>query len=322
MTQDIPLINVESLGQSVESSTVISEIENACRNVGFMYVTGHGIKDETITNLRDATIRYFAQSDAVKSRDIITRDNYRGYIPLNFFTPNSGSTDADCYEGYKLHFEVAADDQICSNCTLYGPNKWPASQPGLRSAVEKYWQQCDRLTMILLRVFAKLLSTAEAEFLDLFLQPLSNMTLLHYPSLAGVDAELGIHPHKDTDALTILAPEPVGGLQVWRRDDSAWIDVRPPEDALIVNIGDLLEVWSGGYLVSAPHRVVNISGKHRYSFPFFAVPRYDTVVSPLHADPENFNRELIHVGDASHSIWSSNWPDAAAVDRNIDPGFG
>ena len=91
----------------------------------------------------------------------------------------------------------------------------------------------------------------------------------------------GFRPHKDTDALTVLAEDPVGGLMVKCRDSDEWIDAAAPGNALTVNIGDLMELWSGGYFVSTPHKVVNASGAERYSFPYFAVPRFDTVIVPL-----------------------------------------
>ena len=83
----------------------------------------------------------------------------------------------------------------------------------------------------------------------------------------------------------------------------------------------MLELWSGGYLVSTPHRVVNTTGTERYSFPYFAVPRYDTVVEPLRPAQPQFDREVVHVGAASQEVWRSNWQDAKPVSSNLDPGL-
>jgi isopenicillin N synthase-like dioxygenase len=146
------------------------------------------------------------------------------------------------------------------------------------------------------------------------------MTLLHYPPQVAGDNGFGIHPHKDTDALTILAPDTVGGLQVKRRSSEGWIDVSAPDDALIVNIGDLLEVWSGGYFVSTPHKVINTSCVERYSFPYFAVPRFDTVVTPLRQPQPGFSRQPVHVGDVSRVVWRTNWPDAKQQNPRFDLG--
>ncbi len=145
------------------------------------------------------------------------------------------------------------------------------------------------------------------------------MTLLHYPPQASDQDAFGIHPHKDTDALTILAPDPVGGLFVRGKNSDDWLKADAPEDALIVNIGDILEVWSGGHFVSTPHKVVNATGEARYSFPYFAVPRFDVRVAPLCGRQPGFDRVELPVGKVTREIWQSNWPDAAAIDECYDP---
>ena len=87
-----------------------------------------------------------------------------------------------------------------------------------------------------------------------------------------------------------------------------------------MNIGDLLELWSGGYLVSTPHKVVNQSGAERYSFPYFVVPRFDTVVEPLLTPQPGFARSRVHVGDVSREVWRTNWPGAVPADSQFDLG--
>ena len=303
----------------VDLSTATPGIEDACHSIGFMYVVGHGIPAATIANVRAAVTEYFSQPLPKKLGDRITRDNYRGFIPEKFFSPAGEATAADSYEGYKLHFEVAADDPICAQCDLYGPNRWP-DIPGFKESLLAYWAECDRVAHTLLGALADCLDVEAGEFLQLFEKPLTNMTLLHYPPQPPDASGFGIHPHKDTDALTILAPDPVGGLMIKSRVGGAWIRAKPYKDALIVNIGDLLELWSGGYFVSTPHKVVNTSGAERYSFPYFAVPRFDTVVTPLRAAQPGFERNAVHVGDVSREVWRTNWPDAVPDKPEFDLG--
>ena len=310
----LPLIDLSDAARST------TEIERACREIGFMNIVGHGIAPVVIANVRQAVVDYFGLALAEKNRNRITRDNYRGFIPIGFFSANSGAGGSDNYEGYKLHFEVALDDPIRTACDLYGPNIWPASPPELRRHLLVYWQECDRVAHTLLGALADILGTPKTAFLQLFEMPLTNMTLLHYPPQAPDSSGYGIHPHKDTDALTILAPDPVGGLQVKCRGDDAWIAASPPDGALTVNLGDLLELWSGGYLVSTPHKVVNTSGKERFSFPYFAVPRFDTLVEPLREPQAGFNRASVHVGDVSADVWRTNWPGVKAHDASFDLG--
>jgi isopenicillin N synthase-like dioxygenase len=312
--QSIPLID---LG---DSTGVTREIEKACRDIGFMYVAGHGVSSRLIDEVRTSVVAYFSQPVDVKLRDRISRDNYRGYIPKGFFTANSGEASADSYEGYKLHHEVPGDDPIRDSCDLYGPNKWPRIPPGFEQHLLAYWQECDRVAKLLLGAMAEVLGTSKSAFLKLFESPLTNMTLLHYPPQEADAAGFGIHPHKDTDALTILAEDPVGGLMVKCRDSDEWIDAAPPGNALTVNIGDLMELWSGGYFVSTPHKVVNSSGAERYSFPYFAVPRFDTVVEPLRSTQPGFSRSSVHVGDVSKEVWRTNWPDVVSDKPHLDLG--
>lgn len=311
----IPLVDIADVEHRV------ARLEQASRDIGFVYITGHGIPAATIARARAAVVEYFSLPQEDKDRDRITPDNYRGYIPLGCFSPNNGGGAVDHYEGYKLHFEVAIDDPIRHACDLYGPNRWPAAPVHFKSNVLAYWRECDRVTAILLQSFAQILGIDQRQFLDYFDYPLTNMTLLHYPPQAANAAGIGIHPHKDTDALTILAKDPVGGLEVRQRGADDWLAVEPPGDALTVNIGDMLELWSGGYFVSTPHRVVNKTGAERYSFPYFVVPRYDTVIEPLRPSEPGFERDVVYVGEASQEVWRSNWQDAKPVSRNLDPGI-
>jgi len=312
--QTIPLVDLSN------PTGVSRAIETACRDIGFMYVAGHAVSPRTIADVRDSVVRYFSQAVDVKLRDRISQDNYRGYIPTGFFTANSGDGSADSYEGYKLHYEVSADDPICNSCDLYGPNKWPAHPPYFKQHLLRYWQECDRVASSLLGAMAEILGTAKGDFLRAFESPLTNMSLLHYPPQSPDDTGFGIHPHKDTDALTILAPDPVGGLLVKCRDSDEWIAAAAPAETLTVNIGDLMELWSGGYFVSTPHKVVNSSGAERYSFPYFAVPRFDTVVKPLKSPQPGFNRPSVDVGEVSKEVWRTNWPDVISDKPHFDLG--
>jgi isopenicillin N synthase-like dioxygenase len=140
------------------------------------------------------------------------------------------------------------------------------------------------------------------------------------PAKPPEEAGYGIHPHKDTDALTLLFPDPVGGLWLRPREQDHWLEVAAENDTLIVNIGDLLELWSGGYFVSTPHKVVNQSGQERYSFPFFTVPRHDVTVAPLVTPQPGFDRKPVPVGSVSREVWRTNWPDVEPGDQGFDLG--
>jgi isopenicillin N synthase-like dioxygenase len=116
-----------------------------------------------------------------------------------------------------------------------------------------------------------------------------------------------------------LAHDPVGGLEV-RTQDGTWIEAECAEQEHVLNVGDMLELLTGGRLVSTPHRVTNRSARQRQSFPYFSVPRFDVVVAPLLPPVSGFQRSALQSGAASHDIWYSNWPDESVRDTRIDLG--
>lgn len=310
----IPIIDLER-----DDAEILPTLERALCEMGFVLVQGHGIPRELVKDLRGHLVDYFNRPLAEKIAERITPDNYRGYIPLGFFSPNREGVTPDQYEGYKLHTETPLDDPIRDSCGLYGPNLWPREPAGLRAATEAFWQACELTGDRLLRLIARIMGVNEDDFLAGFHQPLTNMTLLHYPP-TDPDDGFGIHPHKDTDALTLLFPDEVGGLWLRPHAQSDWLEVKAPPNTMVVNIGDLLELWSGGYFVSTPHKVVNASGRERYSFPFFIVPRHDVVVEPLMPCQPGFDRSPVPVGEVSREVWRTNWPEAAPEDTGFDLG--
>jgi isopenicillin N synthase-like dioxygenase len=308
----IAVIDIAPLGGGgAARAATVEAIGVSCREIGFLCVTGTGVDPALVAAMRRVSEAVFAVPEAEKHAQAITRANYRGYIPLGFFSPNDGSGAADRYEGYKLHRETAPDDPIREACSLYGPNLWPRGVPGMRETVLAYWAEMDRVAALLLGALAEGLGLDSEVLIEPFDAPLTNMTLLHYPAGRPDAPGYGIHPHKDTDALTIIAPDPVGGLEV-RAPGGGWLEPDCPPGGFVVNIGDMLELWSGGRLVSTPHRVLNRSGRARHSFPYFAVPRHDVTVRPLLPPVPGFDRPAVNCGHWSAEIWRTNWPDEIA----------
>nr|WP_321252144.1 2OG-Fe(II) oxygenase family protein [uncultured Ruegeria sp.] len=317
----IPTIDIAPLNDKAHPGfdATVQQILNACTSIGFLSITGTGVPPNMVEQVRDCVREIFGIDDSSKWDQAITRDNYRGYIPMGFFTPNDGSGTADKYEGYKLHFETSSDARIRQDCALYGPNLWPREVPGAQDVILKYWAELDRVTDHLLGALEVGLKLEPDSLRDAFRDPMTNMTLLHYPTQAAEEAGYGIHPHKDTDALTIIAPDPVGGLEVQTRAGD-WITPDCPPGGFVVNIGDMLELWSGGRLKSTPHRVVNRSGRERYSFPYFAVPRHDVVIQPQLPPLPGFDRPAVHCGHWSAEIWRTNWSDETADEETPELG--
>ncbi|MEK9996514.1 MAG: 2-oxoglutarate and iron-dependent oxygenase domain-containing protein, partial [Halieaceae bacterium] len=138
MPAPIPIIDLAD-----HEEQILPTLERALCDIGFVLVTGHDVPAELVRNLRQHLIDYFDRPLVEKMAERITPDNYRGYIPLGFFSPNTEGITPDQYEGYKLHAEVAADDPLRTACDLYGPNRWPDEPAGLRETTEAFWQACE-----------------------------------------------------------------------------------------------------------------------------------------------------------------------------------
>jgi len=294
------------------------EVGQGCVATGFLCFQGHGIDREIVDDMRRLVVDVFAQPADVKQTHQITRENYRGYIPLGFFSPNASGGGADQYEGYKLQSEFAPEDEKRHMYPHYGPNIWLPTVFDMRQRVSRYWQAVDRFSENLLRAFAIALEVDEAFFLPYFKCPLSNMTLLRYPRAEARGDHCGIHAHKDSSAFTVLFPDDAGGLMI-RDRNGTWSDAIAPDGACIVNIGDIMEHWTGGHFVSTPHKVVNRTGRERHSFPYFAAPRFDVSIFPIIKPVEGYDRPALDMGTWYDEIVRSNWPDADPVASEFDP---
>lgn len=321
VTTALPLVDVGALRNSADPGypQAAAALGLALADVGFAVITHHGVPASTIADMRAAVAEVFAVSRDTLTRTTVQRGNYRGYVPLGYFTPNSGKGNADLYEAWKLHFEVRPDDPIRDACDLYAPNIWPPTAQEVKTRIMRYWGELELLTNDLLVGLCRHFALDEAFVMSCMEHPLTNMTLLNYPPSTPTSDSWGIHPHKDFNVLTVLAHDPVGGLEVRTRNDE-WLDASCPPDAMVLNVGDMLELWTGGRLISTPHRVVNYSGKPRQSFPFFAKPRWDVTIEPLLEPVPGFSRVPLHVGTSAADIWYSNWPDAASTNPAQDLG--
>lgn len=302
MVAGIPVVDLQS-------GETISSLDRAWREVGFVAIVGHCIDQDLFMTMRSLTKRLFSLKARDKQAYQITSENYRGFVPLGFFNPNRGDISghkADAYEAFKLHWECPPDHPVRRECALYGGNRWLPMIKDMEKTILAYWSACDSLAQHLLSLSASALGLDHSPQERWFTTPLTNMTLLYYPPQPA-GADFGIHPHKDTNVFTLLHPDPVGGLEVLDPDGS-WLSVDCPPEALIVNTGEMMEVWSGGRYSATPHRVIN-QGPDRYSFPYFMVPNHDVVVEPLIPVKPGFSYAPLPVGALSAEVWRTNWPD-------------
>lgn len=278
----VPIIDIGPLlaGSPARRATAARAIGAACETIGFFYVVNHGVPPATVAGAFAAADRFFALPVEERLK-IKLGSSERGYRPLGE-VQHSGQY-ADLKESFDLGVDLSPDHPaIKAGKPLHAANRWPALA-GFRAPVEAYFASVCGLGYRLLEAFAIALDLP-ADFFQLLTkpQPLASMRLLRYPPMPA-DAptgQWGAAAHTDYGVMTILAQDTTGGLELKPRD-ADWIPAPCLADAFIVNVGDLMAVWTNDRYKSMPHRVVNRSRGHRFSIPVFYHPNFDTVVECL-----------------------------------------
>lgn len=280
----VPVVDLAPLLASSETGLkrVASELGRACRGIGFFYIVNHGIPEAVVADAFAASARFFALPAEVKERvSLATGMSNYGYVGIGRETLDP-SRPGDAKEAFNLGREAEPDEaEAHAAGLLHAPNKWP-DLPGFKAAMLGYFAAQRRLCERLHRAFAVDLGVGPDFFRAFIDRPMATLRLLHYPPHPGTfDGGLyGAGPHTDYGNVTVLAQDDAGGLEVRMRDGS-WIDARPIPGAFVCNIGDCLMRWSNDVYVSTPHRVVNRSGRDRYSIAFFFDPNADATVECL-----------------------------------------
>ena len=279
----IPAIDMAGFLDGSDRRGVADRIGKACREVGFLYLTNHGIPSTLVDGAMAEARRFFALPDARKMAIHIAKSPaHRGYFP--FFGENNDPQNArDLKEGFDLARDLPADDpRVRAGKPLHGPNVWPHGLPGFRETIETYYAALMRLAGQLMEAFALSLDLPQSYFHPMLDEAMGALRLLHYPPQPPV-AESGIvgtGSHTDYGCLTILAQDEVGGLQV-RNSAGEWVAAPPVPGAFVVNIGDQMARWTNDVFAATLHRVINTSGRERYSMPFFFEPNYDALIRCL-----------------------------------------
>lgn len=284
---EVPVLDISALrdGSGPGYDAAVHALGAAARNVGFAQIVGHGVDPELFAALLERTRAFFALPEEDKHRVYIGRSsNHRGYVPPGEEVFSAGTVDAK--EAFDVSLDLPADDpRYLAGNPLLGPNQWP-ELPGFRDAVTAWYDAVFALSRTLLRAFAVALGEPADRFDRHVTAPPSQLRLIHYPFDPDAADRPGIGAHTDYECFTLLRPT-APGLEVLNTAGD-WIDVPLIDDAFVLNIGDLLEIWTNGAFVATTHRVRKVSIE-RYSFPLFVNVDYDTEVAPLPAFAGNGN---------------------------------
>jgi isopenicillin N synthase-like dioxygenase len=283
----IPVIDLRAVteGSDEERRAVATDIDRACRQVGFFTVVGHGVADDTIEDLRREALAFFDLPLADRLAVAMPEPGYPyGYSPIDTEALNR-SIGGDAAPDAKETFNIGPIDapprpieqmDDPDERAVYAPNLWPRALPSLRPAAERYYRAMAKLSSHLMEGFALALDLPGDTFEPLIDQHASALRLAHYPTLDGagsLDGRFRAGAHTDYGTLTVLWTDGEPGLQVLT--ESGWIDVEAVDGGLIVNLGDLLARWTNDRWRSTMHRVVQRGDGRRLSIPFFHNANWD-----------------------------------------------
>lgn len=294
-SSEIPVLDLQPYfdGREGALDELAAQLRYALTEVGFYFISGHGVQERLIRETFEAARRFHDQPLEEKLKLKINPHNI-GYLPLRGSTIRHSDLNRnnkpDLAEGFFIKRELAADHpDVLSNRKFRGRNRWPADLPGFRETALAYCDALESLGLRLLPVYARALDLPPDYFAEAFRDPQYTLRLSHYPEQKVVEEnEFGVAPHTDTGFMTLLAQNDVPGLSIGRRD-GRWIDAPVIPGTFIVNGGDMLRRWTNDRFLATPHRVINRSGRERYSIPFFfdMTLGYPITCLPTCTSPEN-----------------------------------
>jgi len=273
---NVPVITIDRRGPDASARAAI---DVACREWGFFQIIGHGLPTDVIGALRREMHAFFFQTSDSKREISRTADN-----PWGFFDRELTKNTPD----WKEIYDYGPPGSI-ANMPGLSP-QWPSALAEFEPAIRAYYQACEGIALQLIDAIATNLGTTPALLRRDFEPSHTSFLRLNYypmcptpaqPTGVGVPeaGHLGINHHTDAGAVTLLLQDAQAGLQVFR--DDAWHTVEPIDDALVVNIGDVVQVWSNDQYQAALHRVLANEQRERYSAPLFFNPSYEACYAPL-----------------------------------------
>ena len=297
----VPIIDITPLRNGSNPTRVAQQLHDASKNLGFIYIKGHGIPNQTIDAIRKDGLTFFRSKSSQKHQVKISQ-HHRGWLGYGGAKMKEDAK-ADLKESF-LWGHQNKKGNTNGDHPLRGPNVWPKFIPSLEKNAMAYFQYADQLARYLLKGFALGLNLEDDFFIKKSDKPLSRASLVYYPAQPNSlgSEQFGVSSHTDFGVLTILCQDMTGGLQI-QDLDGEWFHAPPIKGTIIVNVADLLSRWTGGEYKSTPHRVVNTSGKERISIVLAFDPNSETIIDPREVlnDGYDGNEKPISCGD--YLIW-------------------
>lgn len=321
----LPILDLSRLNAGPEEAEAFrAQLREVTHEYGFFYLTGHGVPADLIDRVMTTSRAFFnLPEDDKMAIENLQSPHFRGYTRVGGELTQG---KVDWREQIDIGPERPAlqlTPESADYLRLEGPNQWPVNLPALKEVMTSWREELNAVALRLMQAWALSLGADEHVFDEAFaVKPSTLIKIVRYPGKSDPTPRQGVGAHKDSGVLTLLFVEPgKGGLQVEK--DGEWIDAPPLDGAFVVNIGELLEVATDGYLKATVHRVISpLIGDDRISIPFFYSPALDatipvlTLPEKLHApgitvDPEN--PIFTTYGENSLKSRMRAHPDVAAI---------
>lgn len=287
--KSLPMIDI---GPFVRESTlqereqVARELRQVCINLGFFYITGHGIPESELDGVIDWGHRFFGQpmSEKMKMHQSVSPGK-QGYVSVGGVDPYGKSVvEPDIKERFAMSRERLPDEPPGPSFNT-GEAVWPAPDvlPGFEAAMKAHMLNRCELARRLVRAIAMSLELPENFFDAMYRHMGGTLMYNYYPPSGSVPmkaTQWNFSPHTDYGVATLLLQDSLGGLEA-RNAHEEWIAVPPVPGTFVVNLGDTLQMWTNDLYVSTLHRVVNTSSKARISQPLFTYPHGKTLIECL-----------------------------------------
>ncbi|XP_020216934.1 protein SRG1 [Cajanus cajan] len=266
LSPQIPVIDLALLSHG--NTDELLKLDVACKEWGFFQIVNHGIQKELLHRMKDASAEFFKLPIEEKDKYAMPSNDIQGYG-----------------HAYVVSEEQTLDWSDILMFVTY-PNRyrklqyWPKTPEGFKEIIEAYASEIRRVGEELLSSLSVIMGMQKHVLLELQKESLQGIRVNYYPPCSTPEKVLGLSPHSDSSTITLLMQDDdVPGLEI--RHEGGWVPVTPISDALVINVGDVIEIWSNGKYKSVEHRAVTNMNKTRTSYAFFVCPQEDVEVEPL-----------------------------------------
>ena len=282
---DSPLAQVPTLSLADQADDPVAfahALGTSFERFGFAIVADHGVPQDLIERAWAQTEALFARPDAEKRAYFVEGGGgARGYTPFKTEIAKD-ARHVDLKEFWHVGRELPSGHRFAD---VMSPNIWPTQPEGFKETFLKLFAAFDTAGDRLLSAIARHLGLAPDWFDPAVKDGNSVLRLLHYPPIPADAEGVRAGAHEDINLITLLLGAEEAGLELLDRATGRWLAIKPPEGAMVVNVGDMLQRLTNHVLPSTTHRVVNPPperrGHSRYSMPFFLHPAPDFLIETL-----------------------------------------